>query len=270
MKKPIFLFLVAAAPLACEYTTDSLNLPYEERLVIQGYIYNDESGGGHEHVYVGRTLPLDKDNPEHNQILTDAKVQLSYGDMTRPLPFDSGGAVYFNDSFAVSPGTIYTLTVEWGGKRAWASTRIPLPVQIDTVTLTREITGNSNVYTAQADVVPRPDEVYLSDWVIYNRESSIHEIIRPAGPLRQQDASADGHLHFTYKFESGNRVDSVHFNCVAYDKPYYDYYISRGNPDFSGVPVYSYFEGPVRWNVEGDGVGLFVGEAIGHSIARFR
>jgi len=261
---PFLLFL--GLPLGCEENTDSLDLPYRERLVIEGIIVPGPLRGA---VRVARTFPLTANNQVIEGTVLDALVFLRYGDTTRQLHLNRERSLYDNDSIIVTAGNTYTLLVDWNGKHAQATTRVPSPPLMDTVYVARRNMNDSVLYTAEALLNPRADEAYDASWIFHTltsggRDSAIYLDFSQA-PLVAEDAAADGRIHFLFAFRTTSVVhDTLQFNCTSFDRAYYDFYISRGDPEFSGVPTYSYFEGPVRWNVQGEGVGLFYGASNSH------
>lgn len=256
------IIIFSCIVLACEEKADSLNLPYHERLVIDGMIRNQDLGV--QNVRVVRTLPLNEIDPSDIGVVTNADVFLQCGDTVRQLLYQD--ELYRNLSLSIFAGKCYTLTVDWNGKHAWATTVVPYSPAVDTIEVNTQSTPEGWQCTAEAFVSPRVQEAYTAHWTLVSRVSAGRDSIISSSPeqtpLTMEQAAGDGRIHFQYSSPAGLGLgDTLYFDCIAYDKPYYDYYISRGDPFFSGVPTYSYFEGPVRWNVKGDGVGLFVGWA---------
>ena len=255
------IVLLGCLPLACEENTDSLELPYQERLVINGYLQVQPSL--EQIIHVSRTLPLNENNSSDKGIVRNAQVFLQFGDTVRQLMYEDDQ--YHIDGISIFAGRVYTVTVEWNGKRAWANTLAPFPPFIDTVIVGRHNTLDGPVYTAEALVTPHTGEIYMPIWDFASNDTLFTLISQTQGPLTAEDVAEDGCIHFRFVFRlpsAPGPFEHLLFTCYSYDRPYYDYYISRGDPGFSGVPTYSYFTGPVRWNVQGEGIGLFVGQAM--------
>ena len=257
-----FIIFFGCLPIACESSEDSVDIPYQERLVIDAYLVPQHNSV--QFISVRRTLSFNEDYSIEQGTIRNARVFLQYGDTVRDFLYDQNSG-YRNDSISIIAGRSYTVTAEWNGKRAWATTLVPSFPAIDTITLTRQDSPDGPKYAVEASITPHPQEAYIASWMIQRhiavgRDSLIYIPPLETTPMIAENAEDDGRLHFHCNFQTNfPSGDSLSFECTAFDRPYYDYYVSRGDPWFSGVPTYSYFEGAVRWNVKGDGVGLVVG-----------
>ncbi len=266
MKKTELFILVVVSVLAfrCEHVDDTTELPYVERIVVSGTIRED----GRSSVVVERTLRLDEQYSEAVARIKDADVRIRYSGSYSPSLVQRGDGIYFMpDFYPITVGSECELIVQWNGKEVKAKTRIPYPPTIDTIISSRTLTNGGMLDSYEATITPRPDECYLYSLAIYGGPSGSG--FSENRPRTMKDTLADGKLRF---YASGvfAQIDSVTVYAYSIDLPFYDWYISRGNTDFTGLPLSSYFSGPFRSNVKGDGVGLFVGRNFSLKTIRTR
>jgi hypothetical protein len=164
-------------------------------------------------------------------------------------------------------GTTYNIKVNWKGKTAEATTVIPPKPPALTYRLgqgTDEF--GATLHFASATFKARANETY--------QVGTRSRLLRPSQPFqdispqialeknvaRLEDADTNGILTLrtgTYPSAWLDSLYEVQLLLYAYDKPYYDYVRSLGgrtNDLVFNVPTTN-----PKWNVTGDGIGLFVG-----------
>jgi hypothetical protein len=247
----------------CQTIDDTEELPYTERLVISGEARSDVVN-----VVVERTLRLSEAYDQRNARLIDADVRLTSRGISHRLFDPVGNGVYFSPNIPLAEGDECELIVQWRGKEARARTRLPARPRVDSMRISRVTSGGNTYESFSTTLTPSPRECYVSSWSLYAGRIFFGE--PDSRPRTTEDAENDGKLHFVTRNDySGVQMDSVKFFIEAYDMPYYEFYISRGNIEFVGLPV-SFFSAPFSSNVTGDGVGLFVGRSTFWTSIRLR
>jgi hypothetical protein len=236
----------------CERVDDPSDIPFVERLVVKGDIF----WGNPVSIVVERTVPVSEQYSTADTRLIDVTGAIVSNGVSHPIFHQSNGE--YRCDLSLSPGQNVVMYLDWHGKKVTASTSMPYPAHIDTVITMVDSSAHPWVLSFDCIVTPRPTEAYAVFWSGRSDSTSFSSDDEFA-LARSQDASNDGKLHFAKQYPLvRDRVDSLFFYIRSYDMPYYDFFASQGNPDFGNVPLITYFTGPVRWNVRGDGVGLFV------------
>ncbi len=255
----LLLCLVCLLAVGCEEIVDDPGtLPYEEKLVIRSIV---EAGKGMDSILITRTLPPLDAYVEEKAWVHNALVLVRHNGITDTL-IDGGRGRYYKPGIVPQPGGVYELDVVWNNKHASAVTRIP---QYPTIISTRR-NHKTNRWGDQIDVLearikPFPGTVYSSTYMYYipgmpgyTESTYINEL------YRLSDTTSTGELVIpteSYNYSSGH-ID-YKISVQAYDEAYYAYFTSyiNGNDD----------DGPfsqnrnVKWNVQGDGIGMFIGIA---------
>jgi hypothetical protein len=242
--------------IGCEQTNDLDEIPYKERLVVSADLNASGSSAG---VRLWRTMRFQETFADSTTSLSDANVWITTPDTVFALDLRrEGWYINYDMRGHLIPGSEYRLDVEWHGRRAWAVTRIPVGPDMDTVIITHNTALPEQPPMVHVVLTPRAGEVLFAS--VEAHAGSHYRSWKEQGPLRPGDAAGDGKLHLSFQLQPvSTELDSVWVSTSSFDAPYYDYYISRGDIDYRGPPGASYFTGPVRWNVHGDGVGLFMG-----------
>ena len=133
----IFLIVIMASGSSCNYDLD-IDIPeLDDKIVIDGWIEQNKKAT----VFLTANSPyfttIDSASLR-NLVLTRAKVTIDNGEETEVLILrrnENYFPPYFYQSNRISGeiGKSYTITAEYGGKTAWATTVITEPVDIDTV-----------------------------------------------------------------------------------------------------------------------------------------
>jgi hypothetical protein len=268
MKYLLILTIIFSVALnSCEETVSDVTLPYVEQLVIRAII---SPGQGINSVSVERTLPPLEKYIKDNAMVKDAKLTISNGTNDYELTFD--GEYYGNEDIFVEVGKTFYLRAEWKGKIATAQTTIPEPVEIDEISY--EIVEHKYEYDnfkykevyVYGEFTPKPGAVYQTSffdkfkrlnygWDIYsynNRNS--------AGKIRTELFRFSYDETMSEEFIK-NHIKEYVFLLSSFDEQYYSYYNSRHNGS-SNSGIFGSDGLNVQWNVQGNGIGLFIGHSL--------
>ena len=281
MKYRLFILLISVAvSLAESGCSDDLNLnvpDIDDKIVIDGWIEN----GQFAKVLLTRNSAyfssIDSASVR-SLVLTGAKVSLSDGERSEILilrrnedyfpPFIFEGNEIIGDT-----GKIYTITAEYGGKKAWAFTSIPPVVGIDSVFFIKENSSDSlgtihieftdplaikNYYRILTKRIGK-DRRYYSTLVMAIDDNFFSgqkfEFTVSRGP---ESFNSSGIYEY---FKSGDTVD-IKFCTI--DKPHFDFWqsfqdemMNAGNPFASSLSV-------IKSNIQGTGLGIWGGYGVSY------
>lgn len=268
--RTLVLLALSLLAVACEETVDITDAVYRERFVVYGVL----DAGREVRVTFTRTLPINEPYSAERAALGDVAAVVvvenrANGEAldTVPLVHTSGGR-YEAPGLVVESGWRYRLEASWNGKSVRASTVVPFPAQIDSLSMVPRIYDYGDVtdtlHNLRALVRPRPEEVYLlssADVDPRTGETIVHETYGGATLGRIRDTIASGHVELldpNWGYRGAQPVAAI---VMSYDAPYYDFqktfysYGGGGSPFSTGADN-------VHWTVEGDGIGLFIGRAV--------
>lgn len=152
---PLPLFLAFVLPLllaACDVTE-----PEPERLVVEAFV---ETGEELPTVTVRRTAALD--DPDAAPPVADADVTLGIGgEAVRYLPVPGQPGRYAPEApHAAEAGGAFTLDVTWQDQRATASSRLPVPIALDSVRVTPSASPVEAVFADSLGLEVREGVIY--------------------------------------------------------------------------------------------------------------
>ncbi|MFI5202409.1 MAG: DUF4249 family protein [Candidatus Kapaibacterium sp.] len=264
----------------CENVVPATDLPYVNHIVIRGFL---TAGQPIDSISISHTLPLSAQYDPNQAAIPDAQVSISVDGRSIPLqPMDFG---FFTDPThdTVQSGKTYSIDVRWNGLHAWASTLVPnppsLPIfQIDNLGWDTQIYRYNQYYsdtffqfggTLEVGIMPvTPDEAYA---LIYDSiadiDSSYSEATRNYGEILYNlypasEVNSAGFLPI-FQFESFDPRDSNYFVSAiveSFDGAYYDFSKTYNRYGNNSDPFGTGGANP-KWNVSGDGIGIFIGEA---------
>ncbi|MBS3999408.1 MAG: hypothetical protein KGZ71_02880 [Desulfobulbaceae bacterium] len=262
----IIAIIFSVALNSCEETVSDVTLPYVEQLVIRAVI---GPGQGIKYITVERTLPPLEEYVKDNAIVSDAKLTISDGTNDYELTYD--GAYYGNDDILVEVGKTYYLRAEWKGKIATAQTTIPERVELDDIYY--EIVESEYEYEnfkykeviVYSEFAPKPGAVYQTAYfdqgksLFYSYDIYSYNNRNSEGKIRSE------FLRFSYDVSMSeefieNYIKEYIFFLYSYDEQYYSYFNSRHNGS-SNSGIFGSDGLNVQWNVHGNGIGLFIGQA---------
>ncbi|MEO5929452.1 MAG: DUF4249 family protein [Candidatus Kapaibacterium sp.] len=243
------------------------DIPYVEQIVVSCLLEPEKPA---DSLRFSRTLPITEKYDTSKAIITDLTGTIQSGDSIYPLRYVSG-IRYQAVGLTPKSGKVYRLNVDWHGKHVTAVTRVPFPVSIDTITFFKapnpRKTGD-NYYRMDVAVRPGVQEVYGIGYVFTNGAGvplPQGELNRAQSVARSQDTLADGRAHVISRGDSpleGPPPFSGSVSLFSFDAPYYDYFLTYAHGDEPGDRVLANTGEKIRWNVHGDGVGMFIGRAI--------
>lgn len=264
---PLLALLAAGCVVAagCETLADPDGLPYVERLVIDGVAVADTTV---HNIRISRTLPINAAYSREATYVADAIGTITTPDGSFPLVY-TGEGLYDAPGAIPRPGQPCRIDVQWHGKRASASIRMPLKPEVSSID-SRVVDSYGGDSTNQvrgffAATVARtyPDAVYRLT-IEYSRDG---ERYRSNGGgystwwLRApRDTTPNGTLTvLDYSTELPLR-DSLRWRAVvsAYNRELY-VLAATINERHDDGPFSS--TRSAEWNVTGDGIGLFVGRS---------
>jgi hypothetical protein len=266
-----FMALLAA----CETVVEPVGLPYVERLVVRGVV---ESGSSLDSIRITRTLPLTEEYSGEKAAVADAEVTVRVGGQSYQLQH-IGRGYYGNRAIVPQAGERYTLDIAWHGKHVTATTTTPFPVAIDSAAVVATPTSGQGGGDSLLEAYFRPhgDQVYALAmkrsyyYIPYGDTIKVHvysEIGIELGERigRRGDTTEGGTIRLGTGFwvDRGGEVsgpDTLTALLYTYDEPFYDYYQTFHGDDHNDGPFATGGE-TVAWNVEGDGIGMFIGRAV--------
>jgi hypothetical protein len=255
-KSLLLIFFSLFFFFSCEQPLEEEEFPYELKLVIRALLEENKVIGN---IYIGRTLPVGIQFNEDFAKVTDAVGAVVSDGIFYPLRH-TGNGIYTTDSLIARRGKTYSLIVQWQEKIASAETTIPFPGSILSYGV-MAINENGQTFNAlEGTVIPFADESYAATWVLVNFNGTIARESENFAQVARSLANQTLRVRtieipdFILNSTSGN----VGMRFYIYDKAFYDYFISHG----SGQLPDAIFGQPgtnVRWNITGDGIGMFIG-----------
>lgn len=259
LKMKQYLFIVFSLAFffnGCELSLEDEDFPYEIKLVVRGIV---EENQVIQNIFIGRTLPVAVPFNEDFAKLTDAVGAVVSEGVFYPLRH-TGGGVYTTDSLIASRGKTYSLVVRWQDKSITAETTVPVPGTLHSFGIATFDEEGTTVNVLEANITPFANESYAATWVLvaFNgaiiRESdTFGQVVRSnAGiPVKVRTDIIPPHI-------LGSSQGSVGLRLYVYDSSFYDYYISQGSSQIPDA-IFGQSSSNVRWNVKGDGIGMFIG-----------
>ncbi len=249
------LFLIPG----CEEIIESEDFPYEARLVIRGQI---EEGVPVQNIYIGRTLPVSVPFNQQFADIKNASAGIRYKDSVYVMRHTQNG-LYSAPGLPVVQGEKYTLLVQYENMFAFAETTVPKFGDIQKVVLeTSRDTSVAPVTYGYVSINPVPGVVYGATWVnlglndqIFLEAEQFNNIVRPIN-----DNGIFPSIGVVTVPIPGNLlgdISSLGCRIYAYDDPFYDYYKSQGAGKLSDA-IFGQSSSVVKWNVKGDGIGIFI------------
>ncbi len=243
---------------SCEEEVTSVTLPYREQLVIRAVL---QAGEKIEDIRVERTIPPLENYTVEKALVKDAVLIIEDGEQFDTLTYKNG---FYNSKLTAQPGKLYKLYAYWKQHKAYGETIVPEPVSFDNVFVEFQklFEGyyKASVYTY---IAPNENYVYTAgisfDNIIYGNYDEIYTYSR---------RTSDNKLKIYFAYVGGNdtlvlkkRLNNYKFVILNYDKQYYDYFITRNNGN-SDDDIFGNVGSNVRWNIKGDGIGMFIGSNI--------
>lgn len=257
--------LVAVIVGGCETIVQPEEMTYDRKLVISAVL---ESGKSIDQILIGKTLPPNQPYIPANAAVTDADGSISVDGTAHALIFDGyyqpygsvrGFGVYRTQFFFAEPGKVYTIDVKAEGLHATATTFVPAPAVVDSLVLSSVTVSGTVQYLLDGQIVQQPGVVYSP---AYSYAPSADFAVRE--PVFGVGKSSPGY-HMRFRIPVYGLQPSLHDSLTAvitsYDESYLDYYATRFNGNATTDDLGQSLS-TVKWNVQGDGIGLFIGATI--------
>jgi hypothetical protein len=254
------MFLIAMSVFiffdGCEQPLQEEEFPYEIKLVIKGVL---EPGKLIDDIYIGRTLPINAEFDEDFANLTDAVAAVVSDGVFYPLRHIHDG-IYTTDSLIVGRGKTYYLVAQWQDKSISATTSIPMPGKVLNYGIKSLEENGKQVSVMEATIEPLAVESYTITWVFVYPDGLVS---READNFVQVNRSLSGeqikvHSDAIPPALLNTSTGKLGIRVYVYDSAFYDYFQAQGSTQISesifGQPLSN-----VKWNIEGEGIGLFVG-----------
>jgi len=283
----VALLCVAALALTmlsgCEQVVDADDIPYVERIVVRGKL---RVGQEITNIMITRTLPLNESFTAEKAALTDAVATITttgglgfYPDSTYTLVY-RGNGMFDVPGLVVVSGITYTLNVAWRGKSVHASTTAPMMLEEDIYKVTiekfRDIGWNGlfEVIVPTVTFATHGNPVYLMTFdLLYGGSTNEPQYPMPIRSdqriVRTSDTAADGLIHLRgsadnqYYGREDVPVTGLSMKLYSFDYPFYEYYETERQGDFDiNSDIFGSSGGQTKWNVEGDGFGMFIAESV--------
>jgi hypothetical protein len=278
MKKSLFIITLLFLLVAMTFCSDRLDLNLQDPddlIVIDGWIENNQ----YAKVLLTRNTPYfsSLDSASIRElILSRAKITISNGDTSEILTLRKNEEyfppyVFEGNEIKGEIGKTYTVTAEYGGRKAFATTSIPSPVKLDTLYFIKKENSDSlgkifleftdppetsNYYRILSQVKGKDRRYYssmimgISD-IFFSGQKFGFSIFRG-----QEAYLSEGNDEY---FRLG---DTVSIKFCTIDKAHYEFWssfqdeiLNTGNPFASSLLV-------IRSNIEGDGLGIWGGYGV--------
>lgn len=266
MKKLKFLLLVVLLflPLitGCEQVVDEEEFPYEMKLVIRGLL---EDGQQIKDIYVGRTLPVAVPFRGDFANLGDAVVSIKVDTLRYILRHTKDGLYSAPSTVRAIAGKTYELLVSWENLSAGAVTTIPETGTIAGVYLVNQIndTGKA-IKVMSVDITPRGSETYASTWLSYTQTGQIYTEDTKYNTVVKKQPNSNSPMLQVLSAEVpasyASRPQDLGVGIYVYDEAFYDYFKTKGSSKLSDA-VFGQPSTSVKWNIQGDGIGMFIGRS---------
>ncbi|HVZ40598.1 MAG TPA: DUF4249 family protein [Candidatus Kapabacteria bacterium] len=247
----------------CETVTDAGDIPYVEKIVVDGSVTADSAITG---IRFKHTLPVTVNYEPDSAALTDVIGTVRTPAGTFPL-VHTGNGYYAAPGAVAHQGDSCILTAEWHGKHVVGATRVPaapVPYRMDRHVIPESDPRYPTYDSIHIQVRPNDSHAAYSCSVVSSYDGlQYYRVLEPMnGALvkRPADTAADGTLELARQDVSATmQADNTQIRLLAYDAPYLDYLASR---DHNSDTELLDSPAPVHWTVTGDAIGVFIGRSV--------
>lgn len=245
----------------CEDMVVENDLSYTDKLVVRGII----EAGKPIQLFLGKTLPPNAPYDTLSAYIRDAVVMISTGTTTDTLRYTAGG-VYRSAQLNGRNGSKYALKIQHGGKVVEAETEVPFTTtfQAGKLVLREEAPGDTSYYV-EGVLTPRTGAVYGATWsIIDGQTSTVIEDTVLNTLVRERDKTQLGHLIIRTRNVPQQIIQqyrrSLYIRVHAFDEDFYNFFLTQDANNASSN-IFSQAGTGLRWNVTGDGIGMFLGKS---------
>jgi hypothetical protein len=254
---------------------------FQEKIVIFGLL---SVGDTLQNIQIAHTIPVSEEPTDAKTAVKNAVVTLTVEDKIYPMLLQpqqirrdriSSGekderSLYMCPQLVTKAGTRYSIEVRWNNKIATAETVTPQPSSLVSHRFYLRPRGNFQEMVLEGTIQPRPRSVYFLNQR-HSRErgkfGAPEDFFGNVGePIRNEDARANLAVFQSYIPLAFNQqlwdslfVYTSEASIYVYDAPMWEYYTStrQRSADIISIPR---TQNPA-WNVQGDGIGMFIGVA---------
>jgi hypothetical protein len=260
----ISILLTAVLIFGCEkIDVIETNLPYEEKIVIQGLLEGYQVFQG---VSFTKTLPLDETFTIEKAELKDVVCYLKDGVRVVPLKYTSKGIYKPLVNFVIESNKEYELFGKWQDKNVYAKTFVPSHPTVQNVFL---IDDGLTAYI-RGEVLNKLGQAYGATWAVYDNNLLIKEA-EEMYALSKESNIENEKLPLRTIAIPRNIINTfrgkLYIRVYSFDERFRDYFKTKK----FNQPIENTFTqagGNIEWNVYGDGIGMFLG--IGRSLVSAR
>jgi hypothetical protein len=280
MKTGLFNILLFTLMVAITCCDDSLHLNIpdpDDKIVIDGWIEN----GQYAKVLLTANTPyfssLDSSSIR-NLVLTKAKVTLSSEDRSEILILRRNenyfpSYIFEGNEIKGDTGKIYTITAEYGGKKAFGTTTIPANVRLDTLYFLKKEHSDSlgTIYVEFTDPSETRNYYRVLTQVSGNDRRFLSSMIMGISDVFFSGQKFGFSLYrgqksyiSSAKNEYFTLGDTVGIKFCTIDKAHYEFWntfqdeiLNTGNPFASSLSV-------IKSNIQGDGLGIWGGYGVSY------
>ncbi|MCC6637148.1 MAG: DUF4249 family protein [Ignavibacteriaceae bacterium] len=260
---PFLLLIVAGFFFAgCEQAVEEEEFPYETKLVIRGLL---EDGQDIKEIFIGRTLPVAVPFRADFSNLPDAVVSIRVDSLRYILKHTKDGLYNAPAGVKARAGKTYELLVSWGGYSAGAITKIPDVGSVGGVFMVNSVNDTGKAIRVMSiEVTPRADEAYAATWLAFTQSGQIYtEDTKYNTVVRKLPGAAANTLQILsaeVPASYASKPQDLGAGIYVYDTSFYDYFKTKGSSKLSDA-VFGQPSTSVKWNILGDGIGMFIGRS---------
>ncbi len=248
----------------CDTYVQPGDMPYEKKLVISALL---QAGKPADQILIGKTMPPNQNYVPSQAAVTNANGLIAVDGNVHALIFSgyyqpygtaTGLALYRTQNLIPEPGKTYSLTVEAEGLRATSTTFVPFTAEIDSLPVWTAYEYGTAVHYLGFVFKQQAGVAYAMDYSF--SPSVTRDIIDPPYLLIKSTVGSAILNGIPVGGWRPDLADSLTAVILSYDEQYYDYYTTYQNGSGGGDFMQSL--APVKWNIHGDGIGLFIGVTV--------
>lgn len=258
MKQLIILILLCILFSSCGDTVVENDLGYKEQLVVRGIL----TAGDPITIYFGKTLTMQQTFDSSEANLKNVFAYVTHNNKNDTMLY-AGNGVFKCKSLIAQNGEHYSLYANWNNHIVHAETTVPFTASFQNAALDTFIVNNDTSFIIKGVLTPRAGAVYGATWsIISSNPSYVLEDSVISNLAREQDKDMLGNLLISTRSMSINLVRKWRSNLFirvhAFDEQIYNFFITQDANNASNN-IFSNSGVNLRWNVTGDGIGMFIG-----------
>lgn len=255
----LFITLIAIMNFAgCEQIDIiETNLPYHEKIVVRGVLEENKAIDG---ISFTRTLPLNETYSIQRAELKDVVAYLKIGVKIIPLKYDRNGIYKPITSIVPIKGMVYELYGKYDTKNIYAKTYVPTNPKIRNAYKILDASG----HYLKAEIQNQPGTVFGAKWIVMENGTVLYEsdgLYSISEPTDDPNKTIQVRTPNIPKEIMNTFKNNISIRVYAFDKQYQEYFKTKN----SSLPIKDSFVqsgGEVNWNIQGDGIGLFIGYSL--------